>query len=149
MRRGTTRYFTCQLHNCQSLLLSVCTIACRLLKNGLFVKSKKRCMVAADSQRPCRRAPTLAPLPHNLLPPSPQDGLPVIHQVLGKTCTTCVCVYIYIYTQGVGLTSLAPTPFIRNWSSAHSQMLALVITHAGLGQYGMSATTTLYRVPGF
>ena len=37
----------------------------------------------------------------------------------------------YNILQEVGLASLAPTPFIQNGSSAHSQMHALVITHVG------------------
>ena len=56
------------------------------------------------------------------------------------------CNFPYYAIQGVGLASLAPTPFICNGSSAHSQMLVLVITHAG---YRSTWHGTLYWVPGF
>ena len=48
-----------------------------------------------------------------------------------------------IQLQGVGHASLAPTPFIRNGSSAHSQMHALVMGQpAWYGSYN-------HHVPGF
>ena len=52
--------------------------------------------------------------------------------------STCTCVYMYsgMHTcsvQGVGFALLAPTPFIQNGFSAHSQIHEVVITHVGYG----------------
>ena len=50
--------------------------------------------------------------------------------------------------QGVGLTLLTSTPFIRNRSSAYSQMHTIVITHA-VSMHGMAWHDHPLPVPGF
>ena len=62
-----------------------------------------------------------------------------------KTSLKCYDVKV----QGVGLGSLTPTPFIRNRSSAHSQMHTLVITHAGYRSAWHGSYDHPLPVPGF